>query len=190
MEKVYQICFYSGLSIAILLFIVAMVLFVTLKIPKVFGELTGITARKSIKENKMGYEQVNAKKNGRQVKARNISSKGSPADGGASARTTIIKKNSKPLRWNRQDTTTGRLLENEHVINAEEAEAPTIVLGEANAPTVVLGEIESPTVVLNEESGLTEVLESEPPTEVLESEPPTEYKYYCNYVIVHTNEAI
>ena len=60
MESIYEICFYGGLMLAILLLVVSVVLFITLKIPKVFGELTGRSAKKSIKEMKEGTPVKNS----------------------------------------------------------------------------------------------------------------------------------
>ena len=54
MEQAYEICFYGGLVLAILLLIATIVLFIVLKIPKVIGELTGSTAKKAMKEMKDG----------------------------------------------------------------------------------------------------------------------------------------
>ena len=54
MEQAYEICFYGGLVLAILLLIATVVLFIVLKIPKVIGELTGSTAKKAMKEMKDG----------------------------------------------------------------------------------------------------------------------------------------
>lgn len=54
MEKVYEICFYGGLILAILLVIAAIILFIVLKIPRVFGELTGRSAKKGIQDIKNG----------------------------------------------------------------------------------------------------------------------------------------
>lgn len=52
MTDIYNICFYGGLVLAILLLITSVVLFVVLKIPRVIGELSGRTARKGIEELK------------------------------------------------------------------------------------------------------------------------------------------
>ena len=54
MQSVYEVCFYGGLVLAILLLIAAVVLFIVLKIPKVIGELTGSTAKKAMKEMQDG----------------------------------------------------------------------------------------------------------------------------------------
>ena len=54
MQNVYEVCFYGGLVLAILLLIAAVVLFIVLKIPKVIGERTGSTAKKAMKEMQDG----------------------------------------------------------------------------------------------------------------------------------------
>ena len=54
MQNVYEVCFYGGLVLAILLLIAAIVLFIVLKIPRVVGELTGSTAKKAMKEMQDG----------------------------------------------------------------------------------------------------------------------------------------
>lgn len=54
MENIYEICFYGGLILAIIFLITSVVLFIALKIPKVVGDLTGRTAKKTIKEMKEG----------------------------------------------------------------------------------------------------------------------------------------
>ena len=54
MQNVYEVCFYGGLVLAILLLVAAIVLFVVLKIPKVIGELTGSSAKKAMKEMQDG----------------------------------------------------------------------------------------------------------------------------------------
>ena len=55
MESVYKICFYGGLVLAILLVIAAVALFVILKIPRVFDELTGRSEKKGIRSLKAGH---------------------------------------------------------------------------------------------------------------------------------------
>lgn len=54
MESVYELYYYGGLILAILFLIAAIILFIVLKIPKVFGELTGHSATKSVKAIKEG----------------------------------------------------------------------------------------------------------------------------------------
>ncbi|MBQ9200221.1 MAG: hypothetical protein IJ141_08590 [Lachnospiraceae bacterium] len=52
MEGVYKICFYGGLTLAIILLITSIILFAVFKIPKVIGDLTGRNARREIAEKK------------------------------------------------------------------------------------------------------------------------------------------
>ena len=52
MESIYKICFYGGLTLAIILLIVSIVLFVVFKIPKVIGDLTGRNAKREIEQKK------------------------------------------------------------------------------------------------------------------------------------------
>ncbi|MBQ9279366.1 MAG: hypothetical protein IJ224_12115, partial [Lachnospiraceae bacterium] len=59
MKDIYNICFYGGLTLAIIFLIVSIILFIVFKIPKVIGDLTGRNARKEIaeKKNKKGGTQ-------------------------------------------------------------------------------------------------------------------------------------
>lgn len=52
MANIYKACYYGGMVAAILLLVVTIILFFVLKIPKVFGELTGSSARKEVKSLK------------------------------------------------------------------------------------------------------------------------------------------
>ncbi len=96
MESVYEICFYGGLILTILLLIAAILLFVLLKIPRVFGELTGRTAKKGIQniKNNVTHDKSAAKKE--QAKYYNQGS------GKIKARETISEKTRKE---NQDDTT-------------------------------------------------------------------------------------
>lgn len=96
MENVYEICFYGGLILAILLLIAAILLFILLKIPRVFGELTGRTAKKGIQDLKKGVstDQSVAKKE--QAKYYN------QGTGKIKARETVSEKTRKE---NQDDTT-------------------------------------------------------------------------------------
>ena len=95
-EKVYEICFYGGLILAILLIIAAIILFIVLKIPRVFGELTGRSAKKGIQDikNSSGTELNVAKKE--QAKYYN------QGTGKIKVRETVSEKTRKE---NRDDTT-------------------------------------------------------------------------------------
>lgn len=56
MRSVYEACFYGGLILAILLLILAIILFIALKIPRVFDELTGRAAKKAMQGKKDGKD--------------------------------------------------------------------------------------------------------------------------------------
>lgn len=59
----YRILFYGGIACAIIFLILTIVLFFVLKIPAVFGNLSGSTQRKRIEEiRKSGYETVSKTK--------------------------------------------------------------------------------------------------------------------------------
>lgn len=74
MQNVYEVCFYGGLVLAILLLIVAIVLFIVLKIPKVIGELTGSTAKKAMKEMQDGSAKTGSVAKKEQEKYYNMGS--------------------------------------------------------------------------------------------------------------------
>ena len=59
MATVYNVMLYGGLILAIIFAIIAIVLFVVLKVPKAIGIVTGSTERKSVEEiREKGYESV------------------------------------------------------------------------------------------------------------------------------------
>lgn len=96
MSNVYEICFYGGLILSIILFILAIVLFIVLKIPKVFGELTGRAAKKGIREKKNANASEESVAKKEQAKYYNQHS------GKIKARDTV----SKETRAKNQDDTT------------------------------------------------------------------------------------
>lgn len=60
MRSVYEACFYGGLILAILLLVLAIILFIVLKIPRVFDELTGRAAKKAMQGKKDGTDTKNS----------------------------------------------------------------------------------------------------------------------------------
>ena len=63
MKDIYNLCFYGGMTLAIILLITSIVLFIVFKIPKVIGDLTGRNARREIAEKKKkkgGTEKSNS----------------------------------------------------------------------------------------------------------------------------------
>ncbi|MBU3112353.1 hypothetical protein [Clostridium lacusfryxellense] len=57
----YEIMYYVGMAMVILMFIVSVLLFIKLKIYKVIGDLTGSTAKKAIKNKREYNMQTNEK---------------------------------------------------------------------------------------------------------------------------------
>lgn len=96
MESVYEICFYGGLLLAILSFITAIILFVVLKIPKVYGELTGRTEKKAIRDLKAAKDTGQSVSKAEQAKYYN--------QGSGKIRTRDAMSNEK-RKANRDDTT-------------------------------------------------------------------------------------
>ncbi len=94
MEQAYEICFYGGLVLAILLLIATVVLFIVLKIPKVIGELTGSTAKKAMKEMKDGTEKPGSIARKEQEKYYNMGS------GKITAKEAVSSKEERKARGN------------------------------------------------------------------------------------------
>ena len=188
MESVYEICFYGGLILAILLLIAAILLFILLKIPRVFGELTGRTAKKGIQDLKKGVSTDHSVAKKEQAKYYN------QGTGKIKARETVSEK----TRKENQDDTTDLLrpetdTDETEVLGAgkyknagkfrdgDETEvlgAETNVEDEATDVLVSGGDgTDDTTDVLTSDDGAdeaTEVLTSEPEddaTDVLTSEP-------------------
>lgn len=68
MEHIFRMCYYGGLICAVFLFVLAIFLFVKLNIPKVFGELTGKTEKKSINGVDAGIRSACVVRKGEQDK--------------------------------------------------------------------------------------------------------------------------
>ncbi len=68
MEHIFRMCYYGGLICAVFLFVLAIFLFVKLNIPKVFGELTGKTEKKSINGVDAGIRSASVVRKGEQDK--------------------------------------------------------------------------------------------------------------------------
>lgn len=68
MEHIFRMCYYGGLICAVFLLVLAIFLFVKLNIPKVFGELTGKTEKKSINGVDAGIRSASVVRKGEQDK--------------------------------------------------------------------------------------------------------------------------
>ena len=165
MVNIYGVCFYGGLVLTILFFISSIVLFFVLKIPKVIGELTGRTAKKSMDEMKKNGISVSAVSKKEQAKYYN------QGTGKITVRDTVSAEKRKENR----DDTTNLLDSSMKTINPDEYDPNvTEVLG----AKYVKQDVEATEILSSEHDGYeddsTDVLTSEEPdeaaTDVLTSE--------------------
>ncbi|MBD5097194.1 MAG: hypothetical protein HDT40_09425 [Lachnospiraceae bacterium] len=164
MTDIYNICFYGGLVLAILLLITSVILFVVLKIPRVIGELSGRTARKGIEELKGGAKETSAVSKKEQAKYYNQNS----------GKIKIREAVSTETRKKNNDDTTADLRDNKKKV---ENDKPTDVLERKDADigdevTDLLRDDEEATDVLQDEEA-TAVLQNEEATAVLQNEEAT-----------------
>ena len=165
MTDIYNICFYGGLVLAILLLITSVILFVVLKIPRVIGELSGRTARKGIEELKGGAKETSAVSKKEQAKYYNQNS----------GKIKIREAVSTETRKKNNDDTTADLRDNKKKV---ENDKPTDVLERKDADigdevTDLLRDDEEATDVLQDEEA-TDVLQDEEATDVLRDEETTD----------------
>lgn len=154
MADIYNICFYGGLVLTVLLFITSVILFVALKIPRVIGELTGRTAKKGIEELKGGSKGSSAVSKKEQAKYYNQES----------GKITIRDAVSTETRRRNNDNTTDSL-------TVERAKRKTgDIFGDTK--TDVLNDEEETDVLHGEEA--TDVLQGEEVTDVLRDEETTD----------------
>lgn len=165
MTDIYNICFYGGLVLAILLLITSVILFVVLKIPRVIGELSGRTARKGIEELKGGAKETSAVSKKEQAKYYNQNS----------GKIKIREAVSTETRKKNNDDTTADLRDNKKKV---ENDKPTDVLERKDADigdevTDLLRDDEEATDVLQDEEA-TAILQDEEATDVLQDEEATD----------------
>ncbi len=154
MADIYNICFYGGLVLTVLLLITSVILFVALKIPRVIGELTGRTAKKGIEELKGGSKGSSAVSKKEQAKYYNQES----------GKITIRDAVSTETRRRNNDNTTDSL-------TAKKAKEKTDdIFGDTK--TDVLNDEEETDVLHGEEA--TDVLQGEEVTDVLRDEETTD----------------
>lgn len=217
MTDIYNICFYGGLVLAILLFITSVILFVVLKIPRVIGELSGRTARKGIEELKGGTKETSAvskkeqakyyNQNSGKIKIREAASTGTQKknndtaalpgnkkDLPGSGKGAEADKKTEVLERNNADTgdEVTDLLRDEEATNVLQDEAATDVLQDEEATDVLQNE--QVTDVLRDEEA-TDVLRDEDQTSVLTEKGVTDklvsrVKVLYNVVVVNTDEKL
>lgn len=153
MTDIYNICFYGGLALAILLLITSVILFVVLKIPRVIGELSGRTARKGIEELKGGTKETSAVSKKEQAKYYNQNSD------------KIKIREAVSTEARKKDDDTADLPGNK---NGAGSDKPTDVLERKDADTG-----DEVTDLLRDEEA-TDVLQDEEATDVLQDEEVTD----------------
>lgn len=192
MTDIYNICFYGGLILAILLLITSVILFVVLKIPRVIGELSGRTARKGIEELKGGTKETSATSKKEQAKYYNQNS----------GKIKIREAVSTGVR--KKDDDTADLPGNKKRVGNDK---PTDVLERKDADTGdevtdLLRDEEATDVLQDEEA--TDVLRDEETTDILRDEDQTsvlvekgitdrlasKVKVLYNVVVVNTDEKL
>ena len=197
MTDIYNICFYGGLVLAILLLITSVILFVVLKIPRVIGELSGRTARKGIEELRGGTKETSDVSKKEQAKYYNQNSGKIKIREAVS--TEARKKNNDDtadLSGNKKaaksDKPTDLLKDNKEATDVLQDEEATDVLQDEEA-TDVLQDEEATDVLQDEEA--TDVLRDEDQTSVLVEKGRTDklvsrVKVLYNVVVVNTNEKL
>ncbi|MCM1287869.1 MAG: hypothetical protein NC240_06115 [Clostridium sp.] len=214
MTDIYNICFYGGLALAILLFITSVVLFVVLKIPRVIGELSGRTARKGIEELKGGTKETSAVSKKEQAKYYNqnsgkikireaVSTNAQKEDNEKTADLSGNRKGAKSdkttdvLERNKADTgdeATELLKDDDEATAVLQDEEATDVLRDDEEVTDVLRDDEEVTDILRDEEA-TDVLRDEDQTSVLVEKGNTDklvsrVKVLYNVVVVNTDEKL
>ncbi len=162
----YNVLFYGGLILAILFLIATVVLFFVLKIPKVFGDLTGRTERKSIEEiRKTGYESKSKQEAIREETSRiTVRDAENDPETGNLKRKNIERKAALDAKLSSKESEIKASLEDEtEVLGAEKHESEygeqTEILetGSDNETTDILKQYPSE----EEESDTTDILTSE-----------------------------
>lgn len=182
MTDIYNICFYGGLILAILLLITSVILFVVLKIPRVIGELSGRTARKGIEELKGGTKETSAVSKKEQAKYYN--------------------QNSGEIKIREAVSTEARKKSNDERKNADTGDEVTDLLRDDEEATDVLSDEEATDVLQDEE--VTDILRDDETTDILRDEDQTsvlvekgmtdsltsKVKVLYNVVVVNTDEKL
>lgn len=145
MEGMYNGLFFGGLIAAVLFLILAIVLFFILDIPKVFGDLSGRTARKTIKEiQTKGYENKSKQsailKKTDRIQARDVNKDTEMLSGRTKKAQKVAKSDNTELLFDNNEETTNVLEQNEatDVLTGNEAEQETDILSGNEATDVLI----------------------------------------------------
>ncbi len=199
-----NIFLYCGIA-ALVFLAIAIILFFVLKIPQVFGELTGRTARKAVEEMASGGTPTIKKKTDKKSKGKKETKK--PANGTPPKKqvySDLIGENDTPVRLvthddiptptlmpRREEETSIRSEGETEVLGAGITETETEVLGtemtEAETEVLGAGTQESETTVLGAAEAETDILQM-PETQVTPEE--ADFVVVRSIVEIHTDEVI
>ena len=192
-----NIFLYCGIA-ALVFLAIAIILFFVLKIPQVFGELTGRTARKAVEEMASGGTPTIKKKTDKKSKGKKETKK--PANGTPPKKqvySDLIGENDTPVRLVTHDdiptpTLMPRREEGEtEVLGAGITETETEVLGtgmtEAETEVIGAGTQESETTVLGAAEAETDILQM-PEIQVIPEK--VDFVVVRSIVEIHTDEVI
>ena len=199
-----NIFLYCGI-VALVFLAIAIILFFALRIPQVFGELTGRTARKAVEEMASGGTPTIKKKTDKKSKGKKETKK--PANGTPLKKqvySDLIGENDTPVRLvthddiptptlmpRREEETSIRSEGETEVLGAGITETETEVLGtemtEAETEVIGAGTQESETTVLGAVEAETDILQM-PETQVTPEE--ADFVVVRSIVEIHTDEVI
>ena len=185
-----NIFLYCGIA-ALVFLAIAIILFFVLKIPQVFGELTGRTARKAVEEMASGGTPTIKKKTDKKSKGKKETKK--PANGTPSKKqvySDLIGENDTPVRLvTHDDIPTPTLMPRREEETSIRSEGETEVLGVGTTETEVIGAgiQESETTVLGAVEAETDILQM-PETQVTPEK--ADFVVVRSIVEIHTDEVI
>lgn len=195
-----NIFLYCGIA-ALVFLAIAIILFFVLKIPQVFGELTGRTARKAVEEMASGGTPTIKKKTDKKSKGKKETKK--PANGTPPKKqvySDLIGENDTPVRLvthddiptptlmpRREEETSIRSEGETEVLGAGITETETEVLGTGMTEVIGAGTQESETTVLGAAEAETDILQM-PEIQVIPEK--VDFVVVRSIVEIHTDEVI
>jgi len=181
--ETFRLISYIGFGLAALSLVIAVMLFVSYNIPRVFGDVTGRTAKKEI-EN---IRKLNEQSGDKAYKPSPINAARGKLTDKISDSGNLVKQSESPFGGSigTDKLNTEMLLEKEPVtagVTAVSKGNETEVLAQYSAETEVLASVSATNGVLTEQSGITTVLSQE--------ELKTSVSVETDITFIHTDEVI
>lgn len=179
-----NIYFYCGIA-ALFFLLIAIILFFSLRIPQVFGELTGRTARKAVEEMNNGQSKYTKKKSKKKIKNQKTQKKENiKSSYSNSIYSNLIGEDDTPARLVTQDDipTPERMPEKNGEVETSvlmERETDVLSGNESEVETTVFSERELQTVVLENDNMETDILQMN-----------SDFIVVRSMVEIHTDEVI